>query len=73
MSKPRQPRRRCLHIREKKGIRAKKGVGTPPALEKNEVGLKKRLANLWNRTKVSKITKEAPRRSWARNQMGNPE
>src|SRR5664279_785825 len=35
MSKPRQQRRRCLHIREKKGIGAKNGIETPPTPEKN--------------------------------------
>ncbi len=30
-----QQRRRCLHIREKKGNGAKKAIGTPPTPEKN--------------------------------------
>jgi hypothetical protein len=32
----------------------------------------KRLANRLSRTKLSKIAKKTPRRSWATNQMGNP-
>jgi hypothetical protein len=55
MSKPQQPRRRCLHIGEKKGIGAKNGIETSPAPDKRtKVGQGKGLATLWRRTRIAK-------------------
>jgi hypothetical protein len=48
------PQRRCLRIREEKGIGAEKGIGTPCAREKRRADWKKVLANLWRRKRITK-------------------
>lgn len=70
MSKPRQQRRRCPHIREKKGIGAKNGIETPPVSENNRGRTEKMNCKPAAREENHE---KAPRWSWARNQMGNPD
>jgi hypothetical protein len=53
-SKRRKLRWRCLRIRKKNGLGAKKGIGTPPLPEKSGGRLEKGLANLWSRKKITK-------------------
>jgi len=69
MSKNRKLRRRCLLIREKKGIGDKKGIEIPPLPEKNRERTKKMTCKSmeWEENQ-----QKGPRWSRARNQMGNP-
>ena len=68
MSKHRKLRRRCLLIREKKGIGAKKGIETPPVPEKNRGRTGKKTCKS---VEKEENHEKGPRWSWARNQMGN--
>jgi hypothetical protein len=64
-----KPRRRCLHIREKRGIGAKKGIGTSPVPAKNQDWTGKRACKPAAREENHE---KVPRWSWTGNQMGNP-
>jgi hypothetical protein len=68
-----QNREQVSSHRVKKGIGAKKAIGTPPVSEKNRGRTGKKACKSVEQDENEQNYKKVPRRSWATNQMGNPD